>query len=120
MITTPPDKKINITNPDIEFELNGEDYNWIIRTANILQSPHVAIQSDGESMFITAFNATDDSAHTNAIQIGDATDDKVFKAVFLTENFRMIHGTYNIDVSSAGLACNKPALIEPDGIPKPR
>ena len=37
-------------------------------------------------------------------KIGNAVNDKTFKAVFLTENFKMIHGTYNIDVSSAGLA----------------
>ena len=34
---------------------------------------------------------------TYDVEIGDAKDEKVFKAVFLTENFKMIHGTYNIN-----------------------
>ena len=55
-------------------------------------------------MSVTVFNAKDDSAHTNTIEIGDAQNEKRFKAVFLTENFKMISSTYNVDISKAGLA----------------
>ena len=46
----------------------------------------------------------EDDEMEEAAQDDDAEDDKVFKAVFLTENFKMIHSTYNVDVSKAGLA----------------
>jgi hypothetical protein len=43
----------------------------------------------------------------NTIEVGDSTDQKKFKAVFLTENFKMIPGTYNVEVSQQGLASFK-------------
>jgi hypothetical protein len=104
MIVSPPDKELKLPTVDGSFKLSEEDLVQALKNAAVLQAPNIAFESDGSTISVTLFNAKDDSAHTNTIQIGDASDDKVFKAVFLTENFKMIHGTYNIDVSSAGLA----------------
>mgnify|MGYP003353048028 CR=1 FL=1 len=83
-----------------------EDYNknpdlW---TREILATGTISEMYDYETELLQEFNAKDDSAHTNTIEIGTVNDGKIFKAVFLTENFKMIHSTYNVDVSKAGLA----------------
>lgn len=104
MIVSPPDKELKLPSVDGSFKLTEEDLVQALKNASVLQSPNLAFESDGEKVSVTVFNAKDDSAHTNTIEIGDASDDKVFKAVFLTENFKMIHNGYNVDISSAGLA----------------
>ena len=104
MIVSPPEKELKLPSVDGNFKLKEEDLVQALKNAAVLQSPNLAFESDGQKVSVTVFNAKDDSAHTNTIEIGNATDNKVFKAVFLTENFKMIHSTYNVDISKAGLA----------------
>ena len=104
MIVSPPEKELKLPSADGSFSLKEEDLVQALKNAAVLQSPNLSFESDGTKVSVTVFNAKDDSAHTNTIEIGAAADNKVFKAVFLTENFKMIHSTYNVDISKAGLA----------------
>lgn len=104
MIVSPPDKDLKLPSVDGSFTLNQEDLTQALKNASVLQSPNIAFESDGSQISVTVFNAKDDSAHTNTTQIGDDKEGKKFKAVFLTENFKMIPDTYDIQISKAGLA----------------
>lgn len=107
MIVSAPEKEINLPSIDGSFTLTEEDLAQALKNASVLQSPNVAFESDGSKVYITNFNSKDDSAHVNTIEVGDSTDGKRFKAVFLTENFKMIPGTYSVEISSQGLASFK-------------
>lgn len=107
MIVSPPDKELKLPTIDGRFKLNEEDLAQVLKNAGVLQSPNIAFESDGSKICVTTFNAKDDSAHTNTIEIGDIDNGNVFKAVFLTENFKMIPGSYDVEVSSQGLASFK-------------
>lgn len=108
MIVSPPDKELKLPSNDGEFTLKEEDLVQALKNASVLQSPNLAFESDGQRVTVTVFNAKDDSAHTNTIEIHtvgeNETEYKKFKAVFLTENFKMINSTYNVEISKAGLA----------------
>jgi hypothetical protein len=106
MIVTAPDKALSLPSVDVEFTLTEEDYASILKSANILQSPNIAVESVGEKIVLTAFSAVDDSAHTNSIEVAAGNDSK-FKMVFLTENLKMISGSYDVEISSKGLASFK-------------
>jgi hypothetical protein len=106
MIVTAPDKALSLPSVDVEFTLTEEDYASILKSANILQSPNIAVESVGEKIVLTAFNAVDDSAHTNSIEVAAGNGSK-FKMVFLTENLKMISGSYDVEISSKGLASFK-------------
>jgi hypothetical protein len=101
MIVTPPEKEINLPSVDCNFNLSVEDYDSIMKTASVLSSPHIAIQCDGENIEMVAFDANDNSTHTNSISVG--TDDKKYKIVFKTENIKMIPGTYEVKISFKGI-----------------
>lgn len=103
MIVTPPDKELTLPSADAEFKLTEEVFASILKSASVLQSPNIAIESDGDKIFVTCYNAKDDSAHTNSTEVGDSNGSN-FKAVFLTENWKMIPGTYDVKISSRGLA----------------
>lgn len=103
MIITPPEKELTLPSVDVEFKLTEDVFASILKSAGVLQSPNIAVESDGQKIYLTAFNAKDDSAHTNSTEVADGNG-TVFKAVFLTENWKMIPGTYDVKISSRGLA----------------
>lgn len=107
MIVRVPDKTITLSSVDVSFILSAEDFHWILDTAKVLSSPHIAIQSDGSSSKaeIITFDADNDSAHENSIVIdtkGELTGK--YKIVFNTENFKMIPGSYNVEITTKGIA----------------
>jgi hypothetical protein len=109
MIVLPPEKELKLPSIDGTFTLTDEDMAQALKNASVLQSPNIAFESDGSKIYVTAFNAKDDAAHINTISVGEAVNDTKFKAVFLVDNFKMIPGTYVVEISSQGLASFKNA-----------
>ena len=111
MIVTPPEKGLALPTVDVEFSLSQEVLAEILTAANVLQSPHIAVESDGDEIVFTTYNADDDSAHTNSTKVADGNGKK-FKMTFLTENLKMIPGSYDVQISAKGLAFFKNKNIE--------
>ena len=103
MIVAAPDKNLELNNPEIKFDLSAEDFDWILRAANVLSSPHIAIESDGIKVFITAFDVQNDAAHTESLEVSNSNGDK-YKMLFKTENLKMLAGAYAVTISSKGIA----------------
>ena len=103
MIVVPPEKNIVMPDPEIRFTLNAEDFDWVLRAAAVLSSPHIAIESDGEKVFVSTIDLQNDSAHTDSIEITDGNGDK-YRMIFKTENLKMISGTYEVSLSSKGIS----------------
>jgi len=103
MIVVPPEKNIVMPDPEIRFTLNAEDFDWILRAAAVLSSPHIAIESDGEKVFVSTIDLQNDAAHTDSIEIAEGNGDK-YKMIFKTENLKMISGTYEVSLSSKGIS----------------
>jgi len=105
MIVVAPDKRPNLPSVDVEFSFSEEDFNWILRSANVLGSPHVAVVSDGTVVSLLTFDANDDSASTQNLELnGVDSGGKSFKLIFKTENLKMMPGNYNVEISSKGIA----------------
>jgi hypothetical protein len=102
MIVTPPEKEITLPSVDVSFTLSEEDYNNIMKVASVLSSPHIAVESDGDAVQLVAFDALDNSAHTNSIQVGEGNGKK-YKIVFKTENIKLIPGSYAVQISFKGI-----------------
>ncbi len=103
MIVAAPDKNLELSNPEIKFDLSAEDFDWILRAANVLSSPHIAVESDGKKIFVTAFDVQNDSAHTESLEVSKSNGDK-YKMLFKTENMKMLSGGYAVTISSKGIA----------------
>lgn len=103
MIVAAPDKNLELSNPEIKFDLSAEDFGWILRAANVLSSPHIAVESDGKKIFVTAFDVQNDSAHTESLEVSKSNGDR-YKMLFKTENMKMLAGGYAVTISSKGIA----------------
>jgi hypothetical protein len=102
-IVTPPEKTLTLPSVDVEFYLSEEDLAWLMKSASISQSPHIAVESDGNTMTLTTFDASDDSAHTNSCEVQDGNGQS-YKLVFKTENLKLMAGAYDVKISSKGIS----------------
>jgi hypothetical protein len=103
MIVVPPEKEITLPSVDCSFTLTAEDYESVMKSANVLSSPHIGVVSDGEQVELQAFDAQDDSAHTFSIGVGEGNGKK-YKIVFKAENIKLIPGSYDVEISFKGIA----------------
>jgi hypothetical protein len=104
MIVTPPEKQFVMPSAEISFALSSEDFDWVLRAASVLSSPHIAIESDGEKVTIVTLDLQNDSAHTDALEIANGTGNK-YKMIFKTENLtKVLPGAYDVSISSKGVS----------------
>jgi hypothetical protein len=89
--------------PEISFVLKQEDFDWIMKAASVLSSSCVAVESDGQKVFVVALDMTNDAAHTDSLEIDSGNGDK-YKMIFKVENLKMISGSYEVKISSKGIS----------------
>jgi hypothetical protein len=102
LITVPPEKSITLSDADCEFSLSQEDLEWMRKSAGISGSPNFVFESDGTTITFMATDLKDDSSDQSKIEIG--TSDKKFRVAMKVENFKMMDGSYDVAVSSKGMA----------------
>ena len=102
MIVTPPDKKLTLPSKDVEFDFELNDFQWVMKTSSVLQSPNICIESNGKDVFVTSFDASDDSKPTNSLKVGESNDK--YRMTFKTENLKMLPGNYEVSISKKGIA----------------
>jgi len=104
MIVLPPEKQVTMPEPEIKFELKSEDFDWILRAASVLSSPHIAVDSDGNKINVVTLDLTNDSSHTESLEVGEGNGDK-YKMIFKTENIsKIMPGNYDVSISSKGIS----------------
>lgn len=104
MITLPPDKQITMPDTEISFDLSAEDFDWVLRAASVLSSPHVAVDSDGKTVNVVCLDLQNDSAHTDSLEIAKGNGDK-YRMIFKTENLaKLLAGAYKVSISSKGIS----------------
>lgn len=100
MIILPP-RKFKLKSEDITFTLNEEDYIWLSNAAKILQSPNIAINSDGESISLVAYDLKDDSAHNDTLEIEDKGNGIKYNIVLDFNMWnKILTGSYDVTVSA--------------------
>jgi len=112
MIVTPPEKQLAMPNPEVSFSLSAEDFDWVMKAAGVLGSPQVAVESDGSKVTILAFDSSDSSAHTDALEVSAGNGDK-FRFIFKTEHLtKLFGGAYDVQISSKGISNFKHKTVE--------
>lgn len=107
-----PEKDVTMPDCEITFDLSSEDFSWILKTANVLSSPQISIESDGEKVYIMTMDVQNDSAHTESLELIDGNGIK-FRMIFKTENLvKILSGNYLVNISSKGISHFKNKDIE--------
>ncbi len=100
MITASPYKEINIDNPLATFDLSFSTLSNIVRAANVLELPDIAIMTEGNEIFIQANNEKDNTSNNYRVKVGNTSND--FKLVFKVENLKLMNRDYTVIVPERG------------------
>ena len=112
MINTPPEKQLAMPSPEVSFTLSAEDFAWVMKASGVLGSPQIAVESDVSKVTVLAFDSSDSSAHTDALEVADGNGDK-FRFIFKTEHLaKLFDGAYDVQISSKGISNFKHKTVE--------
>jgi hypothetical protein len=102
VILTPPEKDIKLPEVDVECSLSNKDLQNVIKALGILALPEVVIAGNGNKILLQAADSKNSSIDIYSIEIGET--DRVFRAIFKSENLKMIDDNYNVKISSKGIS----------------
>ena len=101
-ITKAPDKEIILPSIDVTFILSNENLKSVEKGAGILQLPEIIVVGDGSTISLQAADSKNPTSDVFSIEIGST--DKVFKAIFKSENIKIIPGEYTVSISARGIS----------------
>jgi hypothetical protein len=102
MITSPPEKNIELENPEVKFEMTKENYRKVVNAANQLGLPEVVVRGKDGTVDLVATDTKNPTSNEFAISVGGTGD--TFQFVFKVENLKMIQDNYEVEISSRGIA----------------
>jgi len=102
MITSPPEKNIELENPEVKFKMTKEDYRKIVNAANQLGLPEVVVRGKDGTVDLVATDTKNPTSNEFAISVSSTGD--TFHFVFKVENLKMIQDDYEVEISSRGIA----------------
>jgi hypothetical protein len=92
-----PSKAITFPEAEISFNLTASDLQHIIKSASILKVSDVSFIGSGGTL--TALVIDKKNPLTNKFEIAVGTTDKTFTANMKVENFKMLPGSYSVDIA---------------------
>ena len=106
MIVTPPENNITVPDPEVRFKLTQDTLSRLLKAGNVLTTPEIVVEGGphpNDVMRIRAMDVNNDSSDTFHINLTDVSN-ATFRFVFKIENFKMIPGDYDVEISSKGIA----------------
>ena len=102
MIVAPPVKELKIENSEVNFKLTKDDMNQVLKMSGILGLPNIAVTGNGFEISISALDIKNTDSDNFSINVGRTSAN--FRMIFVTENLKMIPGTYDVAISSKGIS----------------
>jgi hypothetical protein len=103
MIVVPPETDIKFPEAEIHIKVSKDDLEWLFKTASVLSTPHLGVYSDGNDVFISAFDAAGNKSHANNLKLDKSSGD-IYNIHFKIESLKIIPGNYDINISSKGVS----------------
>ena len=106
VIVTPPEKNINVPDPEVRFKLTQDTLSQVLKAGQVLGTPEIVVEGGphpNDTLRIKAMDVNNDSTDTFHVNLPE-TSGTSFRFVFKTENFKMVPGDYDVEISSKGIA----------------
>jgi gp45 sliding clamp, C terminal len=104
-ITKTPEKEIKLPSVDVTFTITNDNLKNVEKAAGVLGLPEIVVVGDGKLISLQAADTKNPSGAVYSIEIG--TTNKTFKAIFKSENIKIIPGDYEVSICSKGISCFK-------------
>lgn len=104
MIVTPPDRDIQLPEPDATFNLSWKDIDKVIKAAGVLQLPEVAFISEGGDISLAAVDSKNPTADNYSVEVTEGSGFSPFRMIIKVDNLKLIQADYDVALSSKGMA----------------
>jgi hypothetical protein len=111
MVTTPPDKNLELPTVEIGFDLAYDDLKKVINAANQLGLPEVVVRGSDGSVSLVATDTKNPTSNEFAHSIADDVDGE-FDFVFKVENLKFMPDDYSVSISQKGISHFKGSKVE--------
>lgn len=102
LVVAPPAKELKVDNAEVSFTLTKDDFAQVMKLAGVLSLPNIAVRGNRKKISIAALDVKNQDSDVFWIDVGNTKAE--FQMVFLTENFKMIPGNYDVSISSKGIS----------------
>jgi hypothetical protein len=102
IIMVPPEKQIKLPSIDAECVITNKDFQNITKALSVLGLPEIAIVGDGDNISLEAMDTKNPTGDTFSINVGESST--VFRAIFKSENLKIMDGDYTVTISSKGIS----------------
>jgi hypothetical protein len=98
IIILPPRKDIVLDETDlITFQMTETQFSEIMKALGVLSFPEIVIMGEDGKIILRATDTKNPSSDKYDIEVGET--DKTFKAVFKSENLKLMSDTYTVSIS---------------------
>jgi len=98
LIVSPPEKSIEISNYQFEFDLSSNVLDSLIRSASVYDLPDLCLESGGGEVCLVTKDKDNETSNTVSYTVGES--EVPFSFNFKVENIKIIPGKYKVEVTS--------------------
>ena len=102
MVVSAPDNDIAVQNAEVKFTLTKDSLAQVLKLSGVLGLPNIAVRGNRKKISIAALDVKNQDSDVFSVDVGDTSAE--FQFIFVTENFKMIPGDYEVQISSKGVA----------------
>ena len=102
-VVTSPSKTITMPSIEVTFKLSDEDLNKVQRAAGVIGAPDLVLEKVNNTSSLTVKDKKNDTANNYSIDIAVKGEGK-YNFYFKTENLKLMHGTYDVEISSKNIS----------------
>ena len=103
LITTPPNKKLVIEEPDVSFELSNSTFTKVKRIAQMNNLPNISVVGTGKELLLQVHDQTNSSQNFAKTKLGPSKR-APFTATFKIDNLKLIPDDYVVDIKLGAFA----------------
>lgn len=97
-----PDRELTLPSVEVSFDLLQENLKDVEKALGVLGLPEIVVAGDGVNVYLQAADTKNPSGDVYSVRIGST--DKTFKAIFKSENIKILPGDYKVEISSRGIS----------------
>ena len=103
LVTTPPDKELNLKSVDVKFTLTNAALQKLLRLASMNSLPNLSVIGKDGELCLVIHERSNDTSNQGTTKLGEYTG-KNFTAAFKTENLKVLPDDYTVEIQEGAFA----------------